>query len=187
MDEEPAWWALYTRHQHEKTVAEMLTAKGLDVFLPLYHSMRRWRDRNKMISLPLFPCYVFVRGESNRRLPIVTTPGVCMILSTGDHAAIVPEAEIEAIRIAVEGPLRVEPHPFLQCGERVRIKRGTLEGVEGILVRKKNTIRLILSVGMLAQSVSVEIDAADVEPVGAARIHPPGFQTATRGFQSAVW
>ena len=160
-----AWWAVYTRHQHEKTVAEMLTAKGFDVFLPLYESTRRWKDRRKVLSLPLFPCYLFVRGGIDRRLQVVTTPGVHMILYRGQHVATVPDSEIEAIQRAAEGPLRVEPHPFLKCGMRVRIRRGTLEGVEGILVREKNMCRLILSVEMLARSVAVEIDATSVEPL----------------------
>jgi transcription antitermination factor NusG len=163
--DESAWWALYTRHQHEKTVADMLSAKGFEVFLPLYESMRRWKDRQKMLSLPLFPCYVFVRGGLNRRLQVVTTPGVHMVLSHGEHVALIPEIEIDAIRKTLEGPFRVEPHPFLKCGERVRVIRGTLEGVEGILVRKKNQTRLVLSVAMVAQSVAVEIDAVDVVPV----------------------
>ncbi len=163
--ERAAWWALYTRHQHEKVVAEMLSAKGLEVFLPVYESRRRWKDRSKVISFPLFPCYVFVRGELHRRLEIVTTPGVHMILYHGDRAATIPEAEIEAIRRSIDGNLRVEPHPFLKCGERVRIKRGPLEGVEGVLVRKKSVCRLILSVDMLAQSVAVEVEAIDVEPI----------------------
>ena len=90
-----------------------------------------------------------------------------MILFHGEHVAMVPEAEIDAIRRAVEGPFRVEPHPFLKCGQRVRVTRGSLEGVEGILIRKKNLYRLILSVDMMAQSVAVEIDATDVEPVTA--------------------
>jgi transcription antitermination factor NusG len=167
MQEASAWWVLYTRHQHEKTVAEMLSAKGFEVFLPLYESIRRWKDRSKMLTLPLFPCYVFVRGGLNRRLQVVTTPGVHMILFHGEHVAIIPETEIDAIRMAVEGPFRVEPHPFLKCGERVRVTRGSLEGVEGVLVRKKNLYRLVLSVNMMAQSVAVEIDAADVEPVTA--------------------
>jgi transcription antitermination factor NusG len=160
-----AWWVLYTRHQHEKTVAEMLSAKGFEVFLPLYKSMRRWKDRSKMLTLPLFPCYVFVRGGLHRRLQVVTTPGVHMILFHGENVAIIPEAEVNSIRKAVEGPFRLEPHPFLKCGERVRVTRGSLEGVEGVLVRKKNIYRLILSVNMMAQSVAVEIDATDVEPL----------------------
>lgn len=159
------WWALYTRHQHEKMVSEMLTTKGFEVFLPLYDSMRRWKDRKKMLSLPLFPCYVFVRGSLERKLQVVTTPGVHMILYRGEQLAVIPELEIQAIRAAVEGNLRVEPHPFMKCGDRVRVIRGSLAGVEGILARKKNLFRFVLSVNMLAQSVAVEIDVSDVEPV----------------------
>ncbi len=160
-----SWWALYARHQHEKVVAEMLTAKEFEVFLPLYESVRRWKDRRKLLSLPLFPGYVFVRGGLERRLQILTTPGIHMILCRGEQVATIPDEEIEAVRRTINGNFRVEPHPFLKCGERVRVKRGSLQGVEGILVRKKNLYRLVLSVDMLAQSVGVEIDAADVEPV----------------------
>lgn len=163
-DDPANWWALYTRHQHEKVVAEMLSSKGFEVFLPLYESTRRWKDRRKILSLPLFPCYLFVRGGLDRRLQVVTTPGVHMILYRGDHVALIPAAEIEAIQKAVAAPARVEPHPYLKCGMRVRVVRGALEGVEGILARKKNMFRLILSVDMLAQSVAVEVHASDVEP-----------------------
>ncbi|HEX4038322.1 MAG TPA: UpxY family transcription antiterminator [Acidobacteriaceae bacterium] len=164
--EKSAWWALYTRHQHEKVVAEMLSAKGFEVFLPQYDSIRRWKDRHKVLAMPLFPCYVFVRGQAARRLQVVTTPGIHTILTKGEEIAVIADAEIDAIRRVVQGSFRVEPHPFLRCGERVRVTRGSLEGVEGILVRKKNLYRLVLSVEMLAQSVGVEVNAADVEPVG---------------------
>ena len=163
--DERAWCAVYTRHQHEKTVSEMLEAKNFEVFLPLYESTRKWKDRRKVLSLPLFPCYVFVRGAIERRLPVLSTPGVHMIIHFGERIVTVPDEEIDAIRRTVEGQLRVEPHPFLRCGERVRVVRGSLEGVEGVLVRKKNWYRLVLSVEMLAQSVAVEIDAMDIEPV----------------------
>lgn len=158
------WCAVYTRHQHEKSVSETLEAKGFEVFLPLYESTRRWKDRRKVLSLPLFPCYVFVRGAIERRLPVLTTPGVHMIISHGEKVATVPETEIESIRRTLEGHFKVEPHPFLRCGERVRVVRGSLSGVEGVLTRKKNLFRLIISVEMLAQSVAVEIDAMDVVP-----------------------
>ena len=161
-----AWWAVYTRHQHEKVVAEMLSAKGFDVFLPLYQSTRRWKDRSKVLSLPLFPCYLFLRGGMDRKLQVVTTPGVHMILYRGERVAIVPDAEIEALQRAVDGPFCVEPHPFLKCGMRVRVTRGALAGIEGILIRKKNLFRLILSVDMLAKSVAVEVYSSDVEPCG---------------------
>jgi transcription antitermination factor NusG len=184
------WWALYTRHQHEKTVADTLCAKGFEVFLPMYESVRRWKDRRKVLSLPLFPCYVFVRGELSRRLQILTTPGIHMILSHGETFAAIPETEIQAIRKTVNGHFRVEPHPFLKCGDRVRVKRGSLQGVEGILVRKKNIFRLVLSVEMLAQSVGVEIDAADVEPVrlqaGMSPALPRFTPAASTGADSAL-
>lgn len=185
--EDLGWWVLYTRHQHEKSVTEMLSAKGFEVFLPLYESTRRWKDRSKTLSLPLFPCYVFVRGRFDRRLEAVTTPGVHMILTSGKRVALIPETEIQAIRNIVAKPTRVEPHQFLKCGERVRVTRGCLEGIEGILLRNKNLYRLVVSVNMLAQSVAVEIDASDVELVaardvatvfmagqsnGAERVHP---------------
>jgi transcription antitermination factor NusG len=163
--ENVGWWALYIRHQHEKVVAEMLCAKGFEVFLPLYQSQRRWNDRVKLLSLPLFPCYLFVRGGNDRRTQAAMTPGVHMILSLGDQAAIIPDTEVLAIRRTIEGHFRVEPHPYLKCGDKVRVKRGTLEGLVGILVRKKNLCRLVLSVDMLERSIGVEIDAADVEPV----------------------
>jgi transcription antitermination factor NusG len=161
-----AWWAVYTRHQHEKVVAEMLSAKGFNVFLPLYQSTRRWKDRSKVLSLPLFPCYLFIRGGIDRKLQVVTTPGIHMILHRGERVAIVPDAEIDALQRAVEGPYCIEPHPFLKGGMRVRVTRGALAGVEGILIRKKNLFRLILSVDMLAKSVAVEVNSSDVEPCG---------------------
>ena len=159
------WWVIYTRHQHEKAVADVLSAKGFEVFLPLYDSIRRWKDRQKLLSLPLFPCYVFVRGGFDRRLPIISTPGVYMALTRGDRIAVIPDKEIDAIRRTVEGSFRMEPHPFLRCGDRVRVIAGSLEGVEGILIRKKNQFRLVLSVDMLEKSVAVEIDASDVESI----------------------
>lgn len=170
IDEDPKWCVLYTRHQHEKVVADTLSAKGFEVFLPLYESVRRWKDRQKQLSLPLFPCYVFVRSEYGRQLHVVSTPGVHMILSYGERVAVIPDSEITAVRKSLEGSLPVQPHPYLKYGERVRVTRGSLFGVEGVLVRKKNLCRLVLSVEMLARSVSVEIDISDVEPVA-----PPQF------------
>lgn len=182
------WSAVYTRHQHEKTVAEMLTMKGFEVFLPLYESVRRWKQRRKLLQMPLFPCYVFVRGAIARRLPVLTTPGVHMILCEGEKVATIPEEEIKAIRRTVDGNVRMEPHPFLKCGEQVRVIRGSLSGIEGILVRKKNAFRLVLSVSMLAQSVAVEVYAEDVEPVGKRTSDqlPPNRQVDIRSVQLPI-
>jgi transcription antitermination factor NusG len=160
------WCAIYTRHQHEKAIAQILSAKGLEVFLPLYKASRRWKDRTVQLSLPLFPCYLFLRGITWRRLEVVTTPGIISILGIDGEPARIPEAEIESVRKAIEWGNRVEPHPFLQCGDRVRVKSGPLQGVEGILVRKKNFYRLVLSVEILERSAAVEVDVSAVERVG---------------------
>ena len=130
--EEPCWWAVYTRHQHEKTMEKMLSGKGIEVFLPLFESARHRKDRNKQLSLPLFLCYLFVREGHDRRLQVVTTPDVHILVTNGEGIARIPEAEIHAIRT------------FLKCGQRVRVKRGPLTGIEGILARKRNQDRLIL-------------------------------------------
>jgi transcription antitermination factor NusG len=167
IDDPCAWYVLYTRHQHEKTVAQILTSKGFEILLPLYSTARRWKDRTKLLSLPLFPCYVFLRGGLERRLAIMTTPGVHALVSSAGQPTGVPPAEIEAIRRVVEGGARVEPHPFLKCGEWVRVKFGPLMGIQGILVRKKNLYRLVLSVEMLGKAAAVEIDAFLVERLNA--------------------
>jgi transcription antitermination factor NusG len=164
-----AWYALYTRHQHENTVARILTAKGFETFLPLYQEPRRWTDRVKLLSLPLFPCYVFFKGDLERRLDILTTPGIHAFVSSAGQPASIPDAEIDAIRRGVENGARVEPHPFLKSGEWVRVKSGALEGIEGILVRKKGLYRLVLSVEMLGKAAAVEVDTAQVERLNGKR------------------
>ncbi len=164
-----SWWhAIYTRHQHEKVVAQALSGKGFEVFLPQYRTVHQWKDRQKDISLPLFPNYVFIRGGLDRMLSIVTTPGVHSLISWGGRPADIPSEEIEAVRRLVKSPLPVEPHPFLKCGDLVRIKSGPLEGIEGILVRKMRGVRLVLSVEMLSKSAAVEVDVSMVERVPAA-------------------
>ncbi len=160
------WHALYTRHQHERLVAHALTGKGFDVFLPQYRTVHRWKDRWKELELPLFPNYVFVLGGLERMLNIVTTPGVHSVVSWGGRPADIPQYEIDAVRRLIESPLRVQKHPFIKCGDRVRIKSGPLEGIEGILVRSKSAYRLVLSVEMLARSAAVEVDLNMVERVG---------------------
>jgi transcription antitermination factor NusG len=158
------WYALYTRHQHEKVVASVLTGKGFEIFLPLYATAHRWKDRVKQLSLPLFPCYVFLRGPLDRWLPILTTPGVHSVVGSG-APGIIPGSEIEAIRRVVNSRVKAEPYPLIRCGDRVRIKAGSLQGLEGILIRKKDQWNLILSVEMLERSVAVEVDASMVERV----------------------
>jgi transcription antitermination factor NusG len=144
-------------------VAHILTNKGFETLLPLYPDARRWKDRTKLISLPLFPCYVFLKGGLERRLDIVTTPGIHAIVLSGEQPARISAVEIDAIRRFVASGARLEPHPFLKSGDWVRVKSGPLEGVEGILVRKKNAYRLVLSVEMLGKAAAVEVDAVQVE------------------------
>ena len=161
------WYAVCTRHQHEKTAARVLECKEFEVFLPLYNVRRRWQDRFKEISLPLFPGYLFVKEGLDRSLRILNTPGVCNIVSCGGRPAAIPHSEIEGVRRIVESTLRVEPHPFLKSGDWVRVKYGPLAGVEGILLRRKNVARLVLSVEMLGKSAAVEVDATHVERIPA--------------------
>jgi transcription antitermination factor NusG len=157
------WYALYTRHQHEKTVAQVLTRKGFEILLPLYESVRRWKDRTKVLSLPLFTCYVFLKGGLERRCEVLNTPGIYELLSTGGQPIAIPTAEIDAIQQVMKSGLRLEPHPFLKIGERVRIKRGPLAGLQGLLVRQKNVYRLVISVEMLGRAAVVEVDSFLVE------------------------
>lgn len=160
----PGWYAVYTRHQHEKTVAQLLTGKGFETFLPLYTAARRWKNGVKqLLSLPLFPCYVFLRGPINRWLPVLTIPGFHSVVGFGGAPAMIPRSEIEAIRRVAESRLRAEPHPFIKCGDRVRVKAGPLQGLEGVLLRKKSMWKLVLSVEILQRSVAVEVDAFMVE------------------------
>lgn len=157
------WYALFTRHQHEKAVEALLSRKGFETFLPLYSALRSWRDRNKIISLPLYPNYVFLHGGLDRRLAILGTPGVIGLVEFAGRASPIPKAEIEVIRRVIDSRMNVDPHPFLKCGDWVRVKSGPLEGIEGILVRKKSVHRLVLSVDLLQKSVSVEVGTAVVE------------------------
>jgi transcription antitermination factor NusG len=105
------WWAIYTRHHHEHTITDLLTAKGIEVFLPTFQSSRQWKDRKKVITLPLFPCYLFVREDSHAKLRILTTPGVHVILTRGEQCAVIPDADVQNIMHAVQSPRSVEPHP----------------------------------------------------------------------------
>lgn len=174
------WYAAHTRHQHEKMVARILSNKGFEVFLPLYTETRQWRDRVKKVDLPLFSCYVFLRGDLEHRLPIVTTPGVHGLVTSAGKLAQIPEEEIQAVQSVIENRIKVEPHPFLRCGDLVRVKSGALRGLEGFLVRKKGLTRLIVSVTLLERSVAAEVDASTVERVTAPATQWPGALTYSK-------
>jgi transcription antitermination factor NusG len=179
------WYAVCTRHQHEKAAARILEYKEFEVFLPLYKARRRWKDRVKELSVPLFPGYLFIRESLERWLPIITTPGVCNIVSCGGRPVAIPRSEIEGVRRIVESTLRVEPHPFLRSGDWVRVKYGPIAGVEGILLRKKNIARLVLSVEMLGKSAAVEVEATHVERVSGALTIDLDLQTNSMSVPTA--
>jgi len=162
--ENDRWFALCTRAQHEKSVSSALRSKGYEEFLPLYRCRRRWSDRFKEIELPLFPGYVFCRFDLNRRLPILTTPGVALIVGSGRTPLPVEDHEIAALQSIASSKFETEPWPFLQVGQRVRIEQGVLEGVEGILLALKKPHRLVVSVTLLQRSVAVEIDQEWAKP-----------------------
>jgi transcription antitermination factor NusG len=158
---------VYTRFQHEKSAASLLEKKNLEVFLPVYRTVHRWKDRNQLVILPLFPCYLFLRTDLHRKLEILRTAGVRWIVENAGHACEVPEAEVEAVRKICSVAARLQPHPFLNHGDLVRVRKGPLIGMEGFFVRAKNQFRVVVSVDLLRKSVAVEVDLADVEPMDA--------------------
>jgi len=159
------WYALRTRHQHEKVAAASLSNKKFEIFLPLYETVRQWKGRKKRLSLPLFPGYLFLRGSLHRWREVVTSPGIHGFVQFGSQAATIPDIEIESLRRVLGTSLQAEPYAFLNCGDWVRVKSGPLNGIEGILVRKKNLFRLVLSVDLIGKSVCVEVDSTSVEQV----------------------
>jgi transcription antitermination factor NusG len=160
-----AWYALYTRHQHEKIVSQALSGKGFEVFLPLYSIARRWQDRVKQLALPLFPGYVFLRVALQSRLRVLMTPGVHHFVPSGERPIPISAVEIDSVRQLTLNNTRVTQHPFLRRGDWVRVHSGPLEGLEGILIRWKAAFRLVLSVELLQQSVAVELEASSVESI----------------------
>jgi transcription antitermination factor NusG len=160
------WYALFTRYQHEKPVALALSSKNYEVYLPLCNSTRQWQDRSKQLWLPLFPSYVFIRGGMDRPLQIVSTPGVIHVVRFGGRPAIVSEEQLDAVRKILGSHAVVEPHPYLACGDRVRVKSGAMAGLEGILIRKKKIVQLVISMQMLGRSAAVEVEISNVERVG---------------------
>jgi transcription antitermination factor NusG len=162
---EVRWYAAYTSANHEKRVAEQLAVRAVDHFLPLYSSVHRWKDRRVMLKLPLFPGYVFVHMALRDKLRVQQVPGVARLVGFDGTPAALPEEEIERLKKGLAGGVRAEPHPFLTVGRRVRIKGGPLAGVEGIVIRRKNGIRLVLSLNLIQRAAAVEVEGADLEDV----------------------
>lgn len=156
------WYAVHTMSRHEKSAAEHLGHRGLQVFLPLYPSVRQWKDRRVVVDMPLFPGYLFLKFDVRERLKVLTAPGVARIVGQGGVPVAIPEDQIERLRHAIY-EIRAEPHPFLSIGDRVRITAGPLQGLTGVLIRKKNAIVVVVSIDLIARSIAIEIDPACVE------------------------
>jgi transcription antitermination factor NusG len=169
---ETRWYAAYTCARHEKQVAEQLAARAVESFLPLYGSLRRWKDRRVHLDLPLFPSYVFVRIPLRERMRVLEVPGVVHLVSVNGLPIPIPDQEIGRLRTGLTASLRAKPHPFLTVGRRVRIVRGLMEGLEGVLLRHKGQTRVVLSLELIQRSISIDLETDAVEPIR--------FRTATQ-------
>src|SRR6266513_4754610 len=156
------WYAIYTCANHEKQVAAELNVRTIEHFLPLYSSMRRWKDRRVTLDLPLFPGYVFVRLALRERLRVVQIQSVVRLVGFGGLPTALPDTEMEIMRSGLSQRRSAEPHPFLTVGRRVRITGGPFAGLEGVLKRRKSGVRVVVSLDLIQRSVAVDVDAADV-------------------------
>lgn len=167
-DVEPHWYAAYTRSRHEKRVAEQLSRRAVEHYFPQYETVNRWKDRRVLVSLPLFPGYVFAHIPLCERLRVLTIPGVVRLVGFNGVPAPLPGEEIEKLRQGLGG-LCPRPHPFLVAGDRVEIVEGPLAGMEGILLRRKGVFRVVLSLDLIKSSVCVDVDANAVRPLPSSR------------------
>jgi transcription antitermination factor NusG len=163
------WFALRVKSRCEKVVATIAQNKGFEEFLPVYQSLRRWSDRMKSVELPLFPGYIFCRLDPQRRLPLLTIPGALHFVGIGKTPVAIEDTEILAIQSAVHSGLMIEPYPFIEIGQRVRLECGPLAGLEGVLVGTSKQHRIVVSVTLLRRSVAVAIDRHWATPLGGNR------------------
>jgi transcription antitermination factor NusG len=157
------WFAAYVRSRHEARVALHFGNRDVEYFLPTYKSERRWSDRKRELQLPLFPGYIFVRIERNDRGRVLETPGVIMLVGASGHPEAIEDAEIERLRVGVRCDAR--PDVNVKVGELVEVTSGPLVGTRGIVVRGKNSCRVVVRVESVRRSMSVEVDASAVKPV----------------------
>jgi transcription antitermination factor NusG len=161
------WYGLHTRSRHEKIVAQRLQERGVTTFLPLVTETHRWSDRKKSVQMPLFSCYVFAKFTPNRteRLRVLRVDGVFGLVGGKGEGIAIPDEQIEAVRNLVEGELPWSSHPFLKIGQRVRIRSGALDGLEGVLVQRNGDRTLVISVDAIQRSLAVRVEGYEVEPV----------------------
>jgi transcription antitermination factor NusG len=160
---QPHWYAAYTRANHERRVADQLTERGVEHYLPQYESVRKWKDRKVRLQMPLFPGYVFVHLALQKRLNVLQVPGVACLVGFAGKPVAVPEEEFARIRGFLKQGLRAEPHPYFTSGRRVRVRSGPLEGMEGIVLRRKNGCRLVVSLELIQRAMAVDVDLADID------------------------
>lgn len=161
---EAHWYAAYTNANHEKRVAEQLSLRGVTHFVPTFSSVRKWKDRRITLDLPLFPGYVFVRMALRNRMRVLQVPSVVRLVGFDGMPTPLPDEEIEILRSSFSREVRVKPHPFLTVGRRVRITGGPFAGLEGVLKRQQNTMRVVVSLSLIQRSVAVDVDIADLSP-----------------------
>ncbi len=163
-----SWFAIWTRSRQEKAVASVFEALGIAHFLPLKSEIHRWSDRNQTVTTPLFKGYLFARMNPTKdtRFRVLNTPGVAGLVGTQAGPLPVPDYEIENIRTVITQKMQYSAYSSIPIGNRVRVIRGALAGVEGTLLRAHADSKLVLSVEMIRQSIAVSISVTDVEPVG---------------------
>lgn len=159
------WYAAYTRANHERRVADQFLERGVESFLPLYESVRNWKDRRVRLQMPLFPGYVFVHLALKNRLRVLQVPGVARLVGFNGLPAPLPEEEMRILQTGLTQTSRAVPHPFLSVGRRVRISAGPFAGLEGLLRRRKNELRVVVALELIQRCVAVEVDAADLVPL----------------------
>jgi len=163
--EESNWYAIHTRSRHEQWITQQLQVKRVFTFLPLLQQIRQWSDRRSKVEAPLFSCYAFVRiaQATEERLKVLRTPGVLGFVGNERQGTPIPDVQIENLRTAIRGKIPCAVHPFISTGQRVRIRGGSLDGVEGILVRQGEDQSLVVSVELLRRSVSIRVEGYDIE------------------------
>jgi transcription antitermination factor NusG len=155
---QPRWYAAYTCPHRERRVADHLAARSVEHFLPLHQSMRRWKDRRKLMQLPLFPGYIFVRIILQDRLQVLEVPGVVRLVGFNHLPEALSDDEVNTLRIGLAQAAYAQPHRYLHSGRRVRISRGPFAGLDGILIRQKGRVRVVLSIELIQRSVLVDVD-----------------------------
>jgi len=161
------WFAIQTRARHEKKVDSQLHEKGIDSFLPLLSQMHQWSDRQRLVHQPLFSGYVFVHiaDAPLARKPVLSTSGVCWFVGDRGMGIPIPDKQIQDVQAVLNSAVPFAPFPFLRVGQRVRIRGGCLDGIEGILVSKDSDRSVIVSIELVRRSLAVRINGYDLEEV----------------------